>query len=103
MINLKKCSKKELENSINYMLKNASHNLYILLEDEYTENPTIIYTSDRNKQYNAFAEINAGYYGKDENDNYINELMEFEGHEQNIVTVSDFVNSLYDFIVKEYR
>ena len=102
-INLNNCTKEDLQKSVSYALDNARYNLYVVLEDSHTANPTIVFTSDRDEKCNAFGEINAGYYGKLDNDEVLSALIEFEGNEEYITEVEPFVDKLFSYIEREYN
>lgn len=93
-VKLNTCTKDDLRKSIATVLRDAKVNTYILLEDEYTNNPGIIYTTDHNKRHKAFGQINVNmeciisYFGDE------------EGYREEI---NQFVEDLYNYIIKEYR
>lgn len=93
-INLKNCTKESLKKSIVAMENKAKTNTYILLEDIYTNNPSILYTTDYKRKSNAFGEINKNM------NCIISYLEDKEGSEEKRET---FIDNLYDYIVKEYR
>lgn len=93
-INLKTCTKEDLRKSISTMLAKANTNTYILLEDEYTNNPSIIYTTDHKRKNNAFGQINVHM------ESIISYFGDAEGYQED---TTQFVDDLYNYIVKEYR
>ena len=104
MINLETCTKGQLKKSIGAMLRKARYSTYICLEDVYTKNPTIEYKADRDSKYNAFAEINAGFYGIDEMTNKpINAILQLEDDGEYLVSLDEFVDYLYKYIEENYR
>lgn len=93
-INLKTCTKEDLRRSIATMINKANVNTYILLEDEYTNNPSIIYTTDHKRKAKAFGQINVIA------DILISYMDDNEGYREDL---AEFTDSLYNYIEKEYR
>lgn len=98
-INLETCTKEQLIARIGYMLRNARNDLFIHLEDRYTENPRMLF--DRNDK--------SCYIGKisvfNETDKYMNVLINTcwkdEFYED---TVESFVDDLFDnYILGVYQ
>lgn len=106
-INLRTCTKEQVRNRIEYMVNNARYNLYIFLENTYIEEPTILFQSCDGPS--SFGQIIAGYYGKNENDEYESALIQFEYDENGvfynsfITSVEKFTDYLFGYIEEKYR
>lgn len=98
-INLETCTKEQLIARIGYMLRNARNNLFIHLEDKWTENPRMLFDRDDTTTYIGKIII------KDRNYPQLNELINAcwkdEFYED---TVENFVNDLFDnYILGVYQ
>lgn len=105
---LETCSKEQLKHSIDYMLKNATLNTYIYLENYKETNPILKFRNDDNQYRNAFGWICAGYYGVGKNNKPYNELMECietdeGGYLECIIELDDFIDNLWEYILEYYR
>lgn len=91
-INLKKCTKEELKETITYNLKNLDGIYYVTLEDIFTEEPTIKFLEYNNRVLDFIAIF--------EYDVIINN---FSNDYSFYDDPTNFIDSLYNFICEYYR
>ncbi len=98
-INLETCTKEQLIARIGYMLRNASNDLFVHLEDKYTKNPRMLFDRDDKSCYIGKVAV---FNKIDKNMNVlINTCWKNEFYED---TVESFVNDLYDnYILGVYQ
>lgn len=99
-VKLKTCTKKQIFSSINYMFNNAKKGVYILLEDQYCEDPELFYASRGNDRYfhNAYGEI---IIDSIEDGKYYRTLIDHTTEEPSYGTVQGLTDYIWD-IVQEY-